>query len=89
MARETVSTIGKMLYGFVFVVVLPLLPIAWASLTKKESHAPDVRALSIRERAGVGDHLHHRPHRKRARVDGEGPGKRRIPGLDSSRDAPG
>jgi protein-S-isoprenylcysteine O-methyltransferase Ste14 len=36
-----------MLYGFVFVVVLPLLPIAWASLTKKESHAPDLRALSI------------------------------------------
>jgi len=39
-ARETGSTIGKMLYGFVFVVVLPLLPIAWASLTKKRVTLP-------------------------------------------------
>jgi len=29
-----------MLYGFVFVVVLPLLPIAWASLTKKRVTLP-------------------------------------------------
>jgi protein-S-isoprenylcysteine O-methyltransferase Ste14 len=47
MARETGSTIGKMLYGFVFVVVLPLLLIAWASLTKKRVTLPTFESLSI------------------------------------------